>query len=1357
MSDPPKTATRNYVRVVRIGSFRVFPGASSMFRTLTSFTIHSLVVASVAFTTVGCGRTKQDAVTSIALGQTAQSHGQHADAIAEFTRALLADPENAEALKFRAISYAAAGNEKGALNDLRLAIKARPEWADLWYQRALIHRRAGRNITAITDLNHALNLEQGHTSALVARGNLFWKMGDRDKALNDLKAAVESKPTDIENRRLLAARQVQMDHLKAAVANYSKILQADPKDVDAWLARSDCHNKIGQQQFALLDLNEAMKLKPDPENEMRYRRVHFLRLLERDAEVISELEAIARRDTEDMSLRREILRLAEKSDNHRAIVQASTELLRKQPGDPELYRLRGLANYRLRRLTSAVQDIGKAVTHKPDDVELRLLRARIQKENVEFLGLIHTTNQIIKRWPDTAEAYFLRAEAELELANESAAIRNLTDGLKYDPENTKANTLLVKLEAKRAQRIADLRAAYRRQKSPNQRALEAYDAEVPEAKEETASAPAVPTVPKPQPSQSEAETWSLDEPVVADNDDRGVSDSANVATPKPHIESSVATTPTLPTTAPMSEPAADDDEPEWVTIKPAPTGTLVGIPKADDPKRIAPRIPVAQGAEEPATPTFSQPEERTALIDVTPRVTKESNTDPQLTATPVEPIKPATPVEPPSETEVIAPELQQNSNPTATIAKTPAEQQNTAPAPLETQPKEDDPWELNTEPTEPPIVETTEPPTLEPALPRTTVSPTLPRTEKPKSPESFEKPEQPEIATTPKAERPLETYLIRGKHYREKRQFALAITEFTKAIRNYPDATELYIERSRAFAGMGEIKSALKDLRFVQDRNPGYLNGWLRLGELYHEAREYQNAVDVFSKIITKEPTNVMARVGRGRALNGLNDVAAARADLDVAVQTAPKNVPARIHRSYVATRMKHYDIVIIDASTAIELGSEDPDLRYRRGVALVATGKSEAAIDDLSVFLKAHPTNKHALAQRAHAYTSTKMHDAAIADWSEVIKQDSTYPEAHSRRALAFAAAGDHSAAIADFSQAIQSSPRAELYYERALAYRRLGNPTKAMQDLGTAIRVNPRYVDALEHRAMLLVGMGKLSEAIDDMTSAIGANPKRSATYYNRGVLFSRTGQNEKAIDDYNTALMLNNKLAACYLRRGIAHQKLGHAQDALADYTSAIELEEKLHQAFFYRAGLNLRLDNAEQAVGDFRRAIKSNPAYSPAWFGLAEAYAKTDRTEEAVEALSKTIALKADHFEAMNIRGEVFAKQSEFAKAEADFRRSTSVNPKFAAAWNNLARLRATCPDAAFRNPSEAIMFARKACDLTNMNKWVYLKTLANAYAEAGDFGSAQQWATRAESLAPATEKNTIRQLAELYRTGRTARQ
>ncbi|HEX7377760.1 MAG TPA: hypothetical protein VF278_11640 [Pirellulales bacterium] len=66
------------------------------------------------------------------------------------------------------------------------------------------------------------------------------------------------------------------------------------------------------------------------------------------------------------------------------------------------------------------------------------------------------------------------------------------------------------------------------------------------------------------------------------------------------------------------------------------------------------------------------------------------------------------------------------------------------------------------------------------------------------------------------------------------------------------------------------------------------------------------------------------------------------------------------------------------------------------------------------------------------------------------------------------------------------------------------------------------------------------------------------------------------------------------------------------------------------------------------------------------------------------------------------------------------------------------MRANCTAKAYRDGAQAIALARRALELTGGKKQEWLRVLANAYAEAGDFTAAENWLQKEVEPPPSLE-------------------
>src|SRR5439155_5687259 len=87
------------------------------------------------------------------------------------------------------------------------------------------------------------------------------------------------------------------------------------------------------------------------------------------------------------------------------------------------------------------------------------------------------------------------------------------------------------------------------------------------------------------------------------------------------------------------------------------------------------------------------------------------------------------------------------------------------------------------------------------------------------------------------------------------------------------------------------------------------------------------------------------------------------------------------------------------------------------------------------------------------------------------------------------------------------------------------------------------------------------------------------------------------------------------------------------------------------------------------------------------------------------------------------GQALMMQGKRDEAIAEYRAALEINPDWPAAANDLAWILATDPDEHVRDGTKAVELAERACRITGNRETLFVGTLAEAYAEAGDFTKA----------------------------------
>ena len=158
--------------------------------------------------------------------------------------------------------------------------------------------------------------------------------------------------------------------------------------------------------------------------------------------------------------------------------------------------------------------------------------------------------------------------------------------------------------------------------------------------------------------------------------------------------------------------------------------------------------------------------------------------------------------------------------------------------------------------------------------------------------------------------------------------------------------------------------------------------------------------------------------------------------------------------------------------------------------------------------------------------------------------------------------------------------------------------------------------------------------------------------------------------------------------------------------------------------------------EEARRMLDAAIRLNPVAWAAYYNRARLFEKQHKWELAFQDFSAVLRLKPTIQLAAFGRGHAALRLGKYTAGLADFEKilTSQSDPGLTAdVLNSRAWLFATCRNPSVRSGRQAVVDAKRACDLTHWNNPDFVDTLAAAYAEVGDFDAAVRYQEKAISL------------------------
>src|SRR6266705_3460014 len=265
------------------------------------------------------------------------------------------------------------------------------------------------------------------------------------------------------------------------------------------------------------------------------------------------------------------------------------------------------------------------------------------------------------------------------------------------------------------------------------------------------------------------------------------------------------------------------------------------------------------------------------------------------------------------------------------------------------------------------------------------------------------------------------------------------------------------------------------------------------------------------------------------------------------------------------------------------------------------------------------------------------------------------------------------------------------------------------------------------LRHRKEILVAAASII-----IVSLAGCAWKQTTYWRNSETLWTHT----LAVTKHNDVAHTN--FGMLLTERGQLDDALSHFQAALDVRSSSAHSHYDLSLALIHGDIANAlagkgRLD---EAMLHLREAVKFQPDYADAHYNLGTALFQKSELNEAIAEYRTTLSIHPYDAGAHTSLGNALVQKGFLGEAVDHYEKALQSEPDSILPLNNLAWVMSTGPDDWLRNNEIAVELATKANQLSKESNPVFTRTLAAAYAQAGQFEKAIETARRASEQANA---------------------
>ena len=374
---------------------------------------------------------------------------------------------------------------------------------------------------------------------------------------------------------------------------------------------------------------------------------------------------------------------------------------------------------------------------------------------------------------------------------------------------------------------------------------------------------------------------------------------------------------------------------------------------------------------------------------------------------------------------------------------------------------------------------------------------------------------------------------------------------------------------------------------------------------MLRESGELSPALELYEKVLDREPKNHLALHGCGVALYRRGDFEKAVARLEQAVVLRPSDPTRHIDLGEVYRKLGDYRNSVGCCQVALKLRPNAPEALNTLGLALQGAGDLAGALDHFRAALAVRPDFFAAHTNAGQLLESLGEGEAALAHFRVAVELAPESSLARTNLGLALLGRDLAAESLIHFREAARIDPgTAVAHHNLGNALRILGSGEEARTSYLKAIRLDPDIAISYAQIAMTLRTEGLLGEALRWLKLAIELEPGNARFWDELAELHLKREEPDLAVecrrrvfelapqDDVETRIAL-----------GWAMQEDGNIPEALEQYIFAHQIRPGLPQVQLAMSGAYEELGELSAAEAALREAIRLHPRLTAAHARLA----------------------------------------------------------------------------------------------------------------------------------------------------------
>lgn len=513
-----------------------------------------------------------------------------------------------------------------------------------------------------------------------------------------------------------------------------------------------------------------------------------------------------------------------------------------------------------------------------------------------------------------------------------------------------------------------------------------------------------------------------------------------------------------------------------------------------------------------------------------------------------------------------------------------------------------------------------------------------------------------------------------------KKDYQGAVNAFQEAVAIRPDI-EGYFYLGMSYYGMGDLETAISQLRIAADRSDRFLKAREMISLILFQQRRFNESIAEAQKIIEADSNNVLARVILGDAYTAKGDPDKALSELKEiteknpnfasafikmgalyyeqgemgetedalkgAMNAAPDSLRPRLVLSSFYLRNGDRNLARTVLTEGLKGTKDDVPLYVSLARMSLLDKNTQKAREYLAKAQSLDPKNPSPYMMLASMDLAERNADGALAEYDALLSQREGYTKALLAKAVILDTQGKGDEAAATYKEALKSGDPAA-YMAYAGSRRKAGDDEGALAVVNEGLGRFANSIKLIQQKADILYALKRYDEVLTMSNEIEKLNREAGLSLRTRTYVLMK--EYDKAVAAARQMCDFNPKVPGGYLVLADVNMNAGRTDD----WGKA--LEEGVAKCGPHPS-LLLQLGRYYSSLGDYPKALT-----------YFDSVIKSDEKS----------------FQAHAMQGDVYLKTGRRSKAVASYTRALELNDRYIPALNNLAMLYAeeakTAPEA-----------------------------------------------------------------------------